>query len=55
MLKTLNHKNIVKILNCYAFKNLECVFIMEYLQGGELFDYVTERGKLTEIEAKEIF
>lgn len=31
MLKSLNHKNIVKIINCYAFKNLECVFIMEYL------------------------
>lgn len=44
MLKSLNHPNIVKVLNCYAFKTMECVFIMEYLEGGELYDYVIERG-----------
>ena len=41
-LRTLNHKNIVKILNFYSLKNMEVVFIMEYLEGGELYDYVNE-------------
>ncbi len=41
-LRTLTHKNIVKIINFYSLKNMEVVFIMEYLEGGELFDYVNE-------------
>lgn len=32
-LKNLNHKNIVKIRECYAFKDLRAYFIMEYLEG----------------------
>ena len=46
MLKSLNHKNIVKLLNCFAMKSKEMVFIMEYLEGGELLKYVGDRGKL---------
>ena len=38
IVKSLNHKNIVKVLNCYTLPNLQVVFIMEYLQGGELLD-----------------
>lgn len=30
-LKNLNHKNIVKMLNCYIFKDMKAIFIMEYL------------------------
>ena len=39
-LKNLNHKNIVKMLNCYIFKDMRAVFIMEYLKGGDLSDYL---------------
>ena len=40
MLKTLRHKNIVKIKNCYTLKSMQVVFIMEYMEGGELLQYV---------------
>ncbi len=36
MLKSLVHKNIVKIYNCYTLPNMSVVFVMEYLEGGEL-------------------
>jgi len=32
-LKNLHHKNIVKIYECYTFKEVKAYFIMEYLQG----------------------
>jgi len=28
---------------------------MEYLEGGELLDYISEKGSLTEEEAKHFF
>ena len=31
------------------------VFIMEYLEGGELLDYVSKREKLSEDEARIFF
>ena len=55
MLKAMNHKNIVKILNCYSLKNDQIVFVMEYLQGGELFEYVSKKGYLSEEEAQIFF
>lgn len=55
MLKSLHHKNIVKILNCYTFKNMEVIIVMEFLEGGELLDYVLEKGKLDEAEARLFF
>ena len=54
-LKSLNHKNIVSIKNCYTLANMKVVFIMEYLEGGELLDYITNKEKLTENEAREFF
>ena len=55
MLKSLNHKNIVRIINCYTLSNMQVVFVMEYLGGGELFDYVNTKGHLSEREAQEFF
>lgn len=55
MLKSLHHKNIVKILNCYTFKNMEVIIVMEFLEGGELLDYVLEKGRLDEAEARHFF
>ena len=54
-LKKLQHPNIVKIKNTFALKNMQMVFIMEYLEGGELLDYVMKRERLPEKEAKGIF
>jgi len=41
-LKNLNHKNIVKMFNCYIFKDMKAVFIMEYLSGGNLSEYLNK-------------
>jgi serine/threonine protein kinase len=40
MLKMLNHKNIVKIYNCFTLKNMKVAFIMDYLEGGDLLEYL---------------
>lgn len=55
MLKSLSHKNIVKLMNCFPMKTQEMVFIMEYLEGGELFEYVSQRERLSEEEARVFF
>lgn len=55
MLKALTHKHIVKILNFYSLETMEFVFVMEYLEGGELGAYVKEKGGLSEEEAKHFF
>lgn len=55
MLKSLSHKNIVKILNCYTLKNMEVIIVMEFLEGGELLEYVLEKGRLDESEARVFF
>lgn len=34
---------------------MELVFLMEYLEGGELLELLEEKGKFTEEEAKEYF
>jgi serine/threonine protein kinase len=55
-LKGLNHPNIVKFKNCFVIKKtLQAYFIMEYLEGGELLEYLREKGQLAEDEAAEIF
>lgn len=55
VLKNLQHANIVKIYNCYTLKGMEVVFIMEHLQGGELLEYLTKKGRLSEAEARTFF
>jgi serine/threonine protein kinase len=40
LLKSLDHRNIVKIYSCYTLQNMQVIFIMEYLEGGELLEYV---------------
>ena len=54
-LKNLRHKHIVKILNFLTLPNKQVAFVMEYLEGGELFKYVNERKRLSEEEAREFF
>ena len=54
--KQLNHPNIVKIISFFVIKKtLQTYCIMEYLEGGELLNYVTEKKKLEEDETREIF
>ncbi len=51
-LKSLSHKNIVKIFNCFTLKNMEVVFVMEYLEGGELLKYLSPYHALTLLKLK---
>lgn len=52
LMKNLSHPNIIKIFNCYTLSDMQVVLIMEYLQGGDLVDYLQEKGRLSEEEAK---
>lgn len=54
-LKNLHHKNIVHVINCFSLSTMQVAFVMEYLDGGELLQYVLKRGKLAEEEALEFF
>ena len=39
-LRNLNHKNIVKLLSSFPLpKKQQFIIVMEYLKGGELFDF----------------
>jgi serine/threonine protein kinase len=56
MMRGMNHPNIVKVLD--AFEGNGCVaLVMEYVRGGDLFDYVVGRGRnpFTEVEARYLF
>lgn len=47
ILKTLDHPNIFKIFEFYQDKN-NFYLITEYLEGGELFDYISQRKTMNE-------
>lgn len=49
-----DHKNIISIIETFQTSE-HYVIAMEYLPGGELFDYVLERDGLSEAAAKGIF
>ena len=50
VLKTLNHPNIIKLVD--TNESPERIYmVMEVMKGGELFDYVVEKGTLSEEEA----
>src|SRR5688572_19883041 len=52
-LRELNHPNIIQLFDVYITE--EKIFIvMELMEGGELFDYVVQKGTLTEDEAAKI-
>lgn len=49
ILKSLNHKNIVKIKNCFTLSDMKVVFVMEYLEGGELLARIEKADYFSEI------
>lgn len=53
MLKEVSHPNIVKIYQ--IFKDQKKLYlVMEYVKGRELFDYIIQRGCLSEAESSVI-
>eukprot|EP00571_Detonula_confervacea_P011372 CAMPEP_0172302948 /NCGR_PEP_ID=MMETSP1058-20130122/4584_1 /TAXON_ID=83371 /ORGANISM="Detonula confervacea, Strain CCMP 353" /LENGTH=457 /DNA_ID=CAMNT_0013013619 /DNA_START=165 /DNA_END=1541 /DNA_ORIENTATION=- len=52
-LRSLQHPNIIQLFDVYITED-KIYIIMELMSGGELFDYVVQKGTLTEEEASRI-
>ncbi|KAG5477913.1 hypothetical protein LSCM4_05305 [Leishmania orientalis] len=56
MMRSMDHPHVVRVLD--AFEGSGCVaLVMEYVRGGDLFDYIVGRGRnpFTEAEARHLF
>ncbi|KAF8135987.1 kinase-like domain-containing protein [Mycena galopus ATCC 62051] len=54
MMKLMNHPNILRIYDVYEGAK-ELFLVLEYVEGGELFDFLVNRGRLPAEEAREYF
>lgn len=54
ILKLFRHPHIIRLYEVIE-TDKEIYIIMEYISGGELFDYIVERGRLEEDEARRFF
>jgi serine/threonine protein kinase len=54
MMKLMNHPNIMRIYDVYE-DDKELYLILEYIEGGELFDFLVNRGKLPPLDALAYF
>ncbi|KAL4655402.1 NUAK family SNF1-like kinase 1-like [Arapaima gigas] len=54
IISSLRHPNIIRIYEVFESKD-KIVIIMEYAKGGELYDYVNAKRRLSETEARKIF
>lgn len=50
IMKLISHPNIMGLYDVWENKN-DLYLILEYIEGGELFDYLIKKGKLLEYEA----
>ncbi|KAF9525093.1 kinase-like domain-containing protein [Crepidotus variabilis] len=50
MMKLMNHPNIMRIYDVYE-NDKELFLVLEYVEGGELFDFLVNRGRLPSAEA----
>ncbi|KAK0220359.1 CAMK/CAMKL/GIN4 protein kinase, partial [Armillaria fumosa] len=54
MMKLMNHPNILRIYDVYEGTR-ELFLILEYVEGGELFDFLVNKGRLDPSEALTVF
>lgn len=54
IMKLISHPNIMGLYDVWENKT-DLYLILEYIEGGELFDYLIKRGKLQEFEAINYF
>ncbi|EDO15082.1 hypothetical protein Kpol_431p9 [Vanderwaltozyma polyspora DSM 70294] len=54
IMKLLSHPNVMALYEVWENNN-ELYLVLEYVDGGELFDYLVSKGKLTESEAVHYF
>lgn len=53
VLTMLNHPNIVKLIKLLDDPERGCCYmVIEYVSGGELFDYIVSHGRLREKDAR---
>lgn len=50
IMKLIEHPNIMRLYDVWENKG-ELYLVLEYIEGGELFDYLVQRRKLPEPEA----
>lgn len=53
-LKLLKHPNVVRLYEVLASKT-KIYMVLEYVNGGELFDKIASKGKLTEAHGRKLF
>ncbi|KAF1794953.1 Calcium/calmodulin-dependent/calcium-dependent protein kinase [Phytophthora cactorum] len=51
---SLNHPNIIKLCDVFDGDGPMCFLVMEYAEGGELFDRIIAKEYYTEAEAKKV-
>lgn len=54
IMKLISHPNVMGLLEVWENKS-ELYLVLEYVDGGELFDYLVAKGKLSEPEAVHYF
>lgn len=54
IMKLISHPNVMGLLEVWENKS-ELYLVLEYVDGGELFDYLVSKGKLSEPEAVHYF
>lgn len=54
IMKLLEHPNVMRLYDVWENKG-ELYLVLEYVEGGELFDYLISRGRLSEREAVHYF
>lgn len=55
-LKNLSHRSILKVYNCFTLqKEMKVALVLEYLEGGDMRDYLNEKKVLGEKEAQKLF
>ena len=54
VMKLINHPNIMRLYDVWE-TSTELYLILEYVQGGELFDYLCQKGRLPTAEALDYF
>ncbi|KAL6483309.1 hypothetical protein MHYP_G00081810 [Metynnis hypsauchen] len=54
IISSLSHSNIIQIYEVFESRE-KIVMVMEYASGGELYEYIQKKGRLTEEEARHFF
>jgi serine/threonine protein kinase len=54
MMKLMEHPNVMRIYDVYEGEK-ELYLVLEYVEGGELFDFLVNRGRLPALEALAYF